>query len=171
MSTPVTIVLLGEPVAWARARPRFKTPGVFITPAKQRNNAAALLLAASDAMEGRDPFDCAVRVDLTVVFAIPSGWSKKKQHQALVGEIRPAKKPDLSNVAKQVEDAFNNLVYRDDAQIVEYGTLRKVYGSQPKVVVTVSPIGIAPNKPSPLIPGIADMKNDTLDDMIDGGAR
>jgi len=45
----------------------------------------------------------------------------------------------LSNIAKQVEDAFNTVVFRDDALIVEYGLLRKVYSRSPKLVVTVRP--------------------------------
>lgn len=132
---PVTILLMGEPVAWARTRLGLRH--VPFTPKRQRNNAATLRLAAQDVMAGRAPLDCALRVDLSAEFGIPASWSKKKQAAALTGEIRPTKRPDLSNVIKQVEDAFNGVVYRDDALIVEYGRLRKVYSGSPKLVVTV----------------------------------
>lgn len=137
MDSAVTVVLRGEPVAWARAR--LGKRGIPFTPKPQRNNAAALRLAAQGAMAGRAPFDCAVRVDLQAEFAIPGSWSRRKQAAAIAGELRPGKKPDLSNIQKQVEDAFNGVVYRDDALIVEYGLCRKVYSTTPKIVVTVRP--------------------------------
>jgi len=90
-------------------------------------------------MTSRLPFDCAVRVDLPVEFSIPSSWSRKKQTAAMRCEMRPGKRPDLSNIAKQIEDAFNTVIFRDDTLIVEYGLLRKVYSHQPKLVVTVRP--------------------------------
>src|SRR5689334_13123483 len=52
---PVTVVLLGEPVAWARTR--INKSGALFTPARQRNNAAALKLAAQQVMANRLPFD------------------------------------------------------------------------------------------------------------------
>jgi Holliday junction resolvase RusA-like endonuclease len=134
---PVTVVLLGEPIPWARTR--INSRGALFTPTRQRNNAAALKLAAQQVMANRLPFDCPVRIDLQAEFLIPSSWSQRKQSTALRGEIRPGKRPDLSNIAKQVEDAFNTVVFRDDALIVEYGLLRKVYSRSPKLVVTVRP--------------------------------
>lgn len=135
---PVTFSLEGEPVAWARTRPGKK--GNLFNPTKQRDNTAALQLMAKVAMAGRAPFDCPVRMNVHAEFSIPSSWSKRKQQNAIVGLIRPGKVPDLSNILKQVEDACNKIVYRDDALIVEYGMIRKVYGLSPRVVVTVSAI-------------------------------
>jgi Holliday junction resolvase RusA-like endonuclease len=137
METPVKLVIYGEPVAWARTRlgPR----GIPFTPTKQRNNAATLRLAAQEAMNGREPFDCALRLDLQAEFAIPGSWSKKKRAAALAGRIRPAKRPDLSNILKQVEDSCNAVVFRDDALIVEF-EVRKIYSAAPKLVVTIQPI-------------------------------
>lgn len=142
LGAPVTIRLLGEPVAWARARPGRQTSGsggFLITPKKQRDNAAMLRGAAQDVMAGRLPFDGPLRLSLSAEFTIPASWSQKKRDRAIRGEERPAKRPDLSNVLKQVEDAFNTVVFRDDALIVEHIT-RKVYSVQPKLVVTVQPL-------------------------------
>ena len=122
---PITVVLMGEPIPWARTR--ISNMGALFTPTRQRNNAAALKLAAQEAMASRLPFDCPVQIDLQAEFSIPSSWSQRKQSAALRGEVRPGKRPDLTNLCKQVEDAFNTVVFRDDALIVEYGLLRKVY--------------------------------------------
>jgi Holliday junction resolvase RusA-like endonuclease len=129
---------MGEPVAWARTRLGLR--GIPFTPKAQRNNAATLRLAAQDAMDGRSPLDCALRIDLSAEFGIPASWSKKRVAAAIAGAIRPTKRPDLSNIIKQVEDALNGVVFRDDALIVEYGRIRKVYSTHPKLIVTVKTI-------------------------------
>jgi len=135
VTAPVTICLLGEPVAWARARLGLRS--VHFTPPKQRNNGVALKLLAQEEMMGRTPMTGALQLDVHAEFRIPKSFSKAKRKAAILGELRPTKKPDLSNIIKQIEDAFNGIVFVDDAQIVQYGNPRKVYGEQPKIVVTV----------------------------------
>jgi len=144
---PVTIILLGEPVAMARTR--ISRGGILFTPAPQRNAMAALRMAAQEAMQhaAAEPFDEPVALTLLAEMRIPYTWSKKKQAAALLGEILPAKKPDLSNTVKLVEDALNTVAFRDDAQIVSIWA-RKVYGNQPKLVCTVSPV-LLPAAPRP----------------------
>ncbi len=161
----MTVVLLGPPTAWARPRPR--PGGGYINPQKQRDNTTALQVIAMQEMAGRAPFDEPIRMDFEAQFEIPSSWSRRRRERALRGEERPAKKPDLSNIVKQIEDGFNGIIFRDDALIVEYGRARKVYSDQAKIVVTIQPI--APPY-SAIIRGITDLENDVLDDMIDAGA-
>ena len=139
---PVTVILLGTPTPFARMR--LSRTGMHFVPAEQRNAAAALQFAADQAMRdagGAAMFDEPLSLTLLAEFPIPSTWSRKKQTRALLGEIRPGKRPDLDNIYKLCADAFNGVVYRDDALIVECW-LRKVYGNQPKLVVTVQPVGV-----------------------------
>lgn len=140
---PVTIVLMGEPVPWARTR--INSSGAQFTPTKQRNTAAAFKIAAAQAMLETNRFarfDEPVRLDLHAEFSIPASWSAKKRAAAIIGAIRPGKRPDIDNLYKLVADACNQLVYRDDALVVETYQ-RKVYGVEPKLVVTVRPIAEA----------------------------
>jgi Holliday junction resolvase RusA-like endonuclease len=147
---PVTITLLGTPVPWSRHQGGRSTKP--FTPAKQRNNAATLRMAAQEEMFERlgdgvpespwrmrpkAPFSVPVRLDVLAELEIPKTWSKRKQSAALAGDVQPGKRPDLSNVIKQIEDALNGVVFTDDALVVEIAA-RKVYGLQPKIVVTVS---------------------------------
>jgi Holliday junction resolvase RusA-like endonuclease len=141
MSDPFTICLLGEPVAWARTR--ISRTGSLFTPQRQRNNAVALKLLAQQEMIGRTPLEGPVMLDVTAEFAIPKSFSRAKREDAITRYIFPTKKPDLSNIVKQVEDALNGVAFRDDAQIVRYGTLQKVYSVQPKIVVTVRSLKVA----------------------------
>src|SRR5271165_3049173 len=145
MSEPVKIVLLGQPVPWARTRS--SKEGVRFTPTKQRNNAATLRRAAQDAMfiggyqaVLRPILDEPVSIDIIAEVAIPASWSNRKRNRAIIGELRPSGRPDLDNILKQIGDALNGVVFRDDASIVEVRA-RKVYGLQPKLVITVAPMG------------------------------
>jgi Holliday junction resolvase RusA-like endonuclease len=140
---PVTIVLLGQPVPWARAGSK---GGHRFTPAKQRNNAATLRLKAIEAMQDmgspdgsglRPLFHIPVRVEILAEFQIPASWSKKKQ-LTMLGQPH-GQKPDLDNIVKQVKDACKSVVYRDDALVAHLGNTRKIWGYQPKLVITVSP--------------------------------
>ena len=55
---------------------------------------------------------------MTALMGVPKSWSNKKRDAALAGTIRPTGKPDWDNFAKML-DAFNEIVWIDDAQIVE----------------------------------------------------
>lgn len=90
--------------------------------------------AAVGAMGGRPPMICAVVMIALVIMPIPTSWSKRRRQMAAAGELKPAKKPDLTNTLKAIEDACNRVVYADDAQIVEI-QIRKRYGDRPRIVV------------------------------------
>ena len=82
--------------------------------------------------------------------SIPKGFSKKKKDAAIMEEIRPVTKPDLSNYMKSVEDALNGIIWQDDNQIVGYleGT-GKYYGMEPRIEITVKEIGVTIWKADP----------------------
>jgi Holliday junction resolvase RusA-like endonuclease len=130
---------MGEPVPFARMR--LSRSGVHFVPAKQRNNAAALKVIAGSVMQEMkaSPFDEPLSLSLHAEFGIPASWSKKKRAAAIIGDIRPGKRPDIDNLYKLAADALNTVVYRDDALIVEVFA-RKVFGVEPKLIVTIKPI-------------------------------
>jgi Holliday junction resolvase RusA-like endonuclease len=137
MTQPLTVVLLGQPVAWARTR---VGNGALFTPPLQRNTAAALRMVAQDAMQRMDisTYTEPVCVTLLAEFGIPASWSKKKRAAALLGMVRPGR-PDIDNVFKLLADSFNRLVWADDALVAELHAQKK-YGLEPKIVATVRPI-------------------------------
>jgi Holliday junction resolvase RusA-like endonuclease len=165
MTGPVTIILLGEPVAFARTR--ISATHAHFTPTKQRNAMSALRIQAHQAMldHGAAVLDEPLRMDLRAEFPIPKSMSKKKRCGALIGTIRPGKKPDIDNLYKLAADALNTIVFRDDALIVE-AMLRKVYSNQPKLVITVQPIAVPQ-----LADTIRDLAPDTLETMIDEAVK
>lgn len=133
----------GQPVG--KGRPRIGKVGAharMFMPAKTVSYESTVALAASQAMQGRELIDGPVRVLMSMFCQIPASWSRKKQEQALAGQIRPTTKPDADNVIKAIFDAINGVVWRDDVQVVELG-VSKVYGAVPGVSVHVSPLEVA----------------------------
>jgi Holliday junction resolvase RusA-like endonuclease len=61
---------------------------------------------------------------------------KKAYRGCLSGSERPAKKPDIDNVAKAFLDAMNGTVYLDDTQVVELN-IKKVYSAVAGVDVAI----------------------------------
>ena len=140
IAEPVTISLAGEPQGKGRARAT--KIGAFIrmyTPEKTRTYEGMIRSAAMDAIGNKPPFEDPVEFVMRAIFPVPASWSGRKRERALLGEIKPGKKPDLDNVAKAWNDALNGVVYRDDALICRM-TLDKRYGPQALVVVTVRPL-------------------------------
>lgn len=88
------------------------------------------------AMRGRRKFQGAVLVEMHFELKIPK---RPKEHQ------HPGKPhtstPDLSNLIKLVEDALNNVVWRDDALIAKIIST-KFYGSNPSTIVVVRELGL-----------------------------
>jgi Holliday junction resolvase RusA-like endonuclease len=95
-----------------------------------------------------------VSVELLAELPIPASWSKKRRNLAILGLIRPGTRPDLDNLFKLAADAMlNGVVVRNDTLVVEIRA-RKIYGLQPKLVVTVRPV-TAPAWALPLAPAEA----------------
>jgi len=120
-----------------KGRPRFTRTGHIYTPDKTRKYEMRLAAAGSDEMVslGIDPTSEPCKVLIRAQFEIPKSWTKAKKLQAEQREIFPGK-PDLDNVAKIVLDAFNGVVFEDDAQVYELRVL-KGYGD-PCLSVAVS---------------------------------
>ena len=129
----VTITLLGAALPY---RHRSALTGHRYLPARQRDQLAALRLAASEAMDGRTMFDEPLMLDLQLDVPIPRSWSRRKQEAALQGLLLPGSRPDLTNVLKLCEDACTAIVFRDDSLVCMQQTFKR-YGLQPKIMLTV----------------------------------
>ncbi len=133
---PVTLTIEGVPVP--KGRPVFGKGRVY-TPARTRafeTGAAWLALAA---MRPRPPLRGPVRVELLFELPIPKSWPAKRRDEARRGLILPDVRPDIDNLQKAILDALRNIVFLDDAQIVDLSS-RKRFGTQPRTVATISPM-------------------------------
>jgi Holliday junction resolvase RusA-like endonuclease len=132
--TPIVIELAGEPKG--KGRPRFvRSTGHAYTPAQTRSYEAVLRMAAQDVMAGRTPIDGPIMVDVLACMPIPASWSKGKRANAIAGSVRPTSRPDVDNLVKML-DAFNEVVWRDDKQVV-WCQVSKIYSEKPCLRVEV----------------------------------
>ena len=123
----------------AKGRPKFSRGPQFVrvyTPAKTERYENLVKLCAAGAMGSHALLDGPLEVSLVVYLPIPTSWSKKKQAAALAGTVMPTKKPDLDNITKALKDGMNQVVYHDDAQVVD-AHLWKRYAATPRVAVRV----------------------------------
>lgn len=132
----VRIDLPGIPRGKGRGRAVSTPQGARVyTDAKTRSYEARLAGAAAEAMKGQPPTDLPVRLTMSVFFAVPQSWSKKKRAQALAGTIWPTVKPDADNTLK-LTDALNGIVWVDDKQVV-IATVFKSYSERPGLMIEV----------------------------------
>lgn len=142
--SPIRFTVPGQPVG--KGRPRVSSiagHARMYTPAKTANYEGLVAHAAQTAMAGRPlldgPVACAVHIDC----AVPASWSQKKQRMALAAEILPTSKPDADNVVKAIFDGLNDVLWRDDVQVVDLA-VRKRYSATPCVRVEVHSLKIRP---------------------------
>ena len=137
VAAPITVVIGGQPVA--KARPRATRRGFVYTPAHVRKYEAHGRLAAQLAMGDRAPIEVPVRLELVVEVPVPASWSARKRSLAVAGDLLPTSRPDVDNYIKAGLDSLNEIVVRDDSQIVEI-TARKRFSIAPKLAMTVFPL-------------------------------
>ena len=131
----ISFTIPGQPQG--KGRPRVGSIGGharMFTPAKTVAYEGLIAHAAQQARGDLPLLDGPLVVNLVLHCQIPASWSKKKQQQALAGEIRPTTKPDIDNVLKAVLDGCNGVLWRDDVLVVTV-SVTKLYASVPSVCV------------------------------------
>lgn len=137
MDGEIIVELAGGPKG--KGRPRFsRATGHTYTDAKTRSYEGALRFASQEAMAGRLPMEGPLKVVVRAYLPIAESWSKKKRADAIAGRVQPTVKPDADNLIK-VLDALNEVVWRDDKQIV-HATIIKAYAERPRLTIAVSRI-------------------------------
>lgn len=86
-----------------------------------------------------EPLGQPVVIDALFMMPIPKSTSKVKQRAMLNGTYHHTVKPDVDNILKFYLDVLNNLVVKDDNQVVEVRA-RKIYSSKPGVHLRIIPI-------------------------------
>lgn len=80
--------------------------------------------------------DKPLKMNIDVFMLIPASYSKEKKTKALENKLRPIVKPDCDNIAKNINDSLNGILYPDDKQIVSL-TVNKFYSDSEYVKVTL----------------------------------
>lgn len=134
----IVIDLAGVPVP--KGRPRFsRKTGHTYTPTKTRSYEDAVKFAASEAMKGRVPFEGPCSMRIIASLPVPASWSKKKQTAAREQTLLHTKRPDVDNFMKCALDALNEVVFRDDSQVVKI-VATKLYSDKPGLLIEICEI-------------------------------
>ncbi len=137
----VTFTVPGQPVG--KQRPRFSRAGNHVrayTPEKTVNYETLVRVEYERQCNGfRFSDDAQLDMRIMAWFQIPKSASKKRRQAMEERRVRPTTKPDSTNIAKAIEDGLNGVAYHDDAQIVDT-MIRRFYGAEPRVVVTIQEV-------------------------------
>lgn len=85
------------------------------------------------------PSEEVIQASIIAYYPIPKSFSAKKLRMIKEGDLLPAKKPDLDNIAKAILDSLNNIAYKDDSQVCQL-TMLKQYDDRPRVEVTLKEV-------------------------------
>jgi Holliday junction resolvase RusA-like endonuclease len=87
----------------------------------------------------KKPFTEQLSVSLKIYRQIPKSTTKKDRALFLAGIKRPVVKADIDNYSKSVLDALNDIIYKDDSQVVDlYAS--KYYSDNPRVEIIIKEI-------------------------------
>lgn len=142
MTKSVFICVPGEPVG--KGRPRIGRRGkhaMMFTPQKTADYEAIVRQEAEKSMAGQELLAGPVELKLQIFTAIPKSYSKAKAQAARLGKIAPTKKPDIDNVVKAICDAFNEVVWLDDVQVVDLHVTKR-FGEEPCIIAIVTALDL-----------------------------
>lgn len=122
-------VILGPPIPLKRARKGVR--GFYDSQKELKQQAILSLIVDYGTFV---PIKEPIRVLMKFFMPIPDSLSKPKK-AALDGQDH-IKKPDLTNLAKFYEDAFNEVLWADDALIYEM-RLQKSYDTTPRTEILI----------------------------------
>lgn len=117
----------GDPVP--KGRPRFKRIKNFVStysPAKTMTYERELAIKGAEQMENRPLLECPLRVEVEAIFQMPVRKPKPNQ----------LPRSDVDNLLKIVGDGLNEIVWKDDRQIVS-ASVSKRHGPTPMMIVRV----------------------------------
>jgi Holliday junction resolvase RusA-like endonuclease len=114
----VIFSVYGQPVP--KKRPRVTRYGHAYTPKESLAYENEVALMAKSAMGSSEALETPVAAYIYINYAVPPSYSKKRKEACLNGSERPTGQNlgDIDNVAKQILDACNGIVYKDDRQVV-----------------------------------------------------
>lgn len=125
-----------EPVGQMRARHAAIGGHSRTYKAAKQKQAETSLLALSLPYVPSAPLDGPLELTVDAYMPIPASMPKFRRELALNGEIRPTKKPDVSNILKHVEDVFNGVFWTDDKNVVS-AMCRKFYSDRPRYEIEI----------------------------------
>lgn len=122
-----------------KSRPRFNTKtGRTYKVNQDRVYEAQIRTAFIDG--GFNKSDKYIRLELDMFFQVPKSYNKKRRFNCLSNIEKPAKKPDIDNVLKNILDSLNGYAYNDDIQVIEVVCKKYYTEEEDYVMITIKEI-------------------------------
>lgn len=139
-SYEVKFILYGEPRGQMRSRSaRTKKSVRHYKDPIQESWESRCWQAAHEARPPVKLLEGPINLCVRVYKAIPKSWSAKKKEAAAHGTLRPTSRPDMSNYIKNIEDVCNQLIWKDDAQVISFEGSGKWYtNGKPRMEVIIT---------------------------------
>ncbi len=129
--------LLGIPVA--KRRPRFSRRGDYVVTYNeqrfQENDIRYQILNQMSLCGPVTPVLCNVALQMYFHTPIPGSWSRKRRIAAR--GLPDCTRPDIDNYVKMYCDVMNELIYKDDRQVVSL-YCEKSYSDRPRVELYIT---------------------------------
>ena len=132
----IKLTVLGKPLA--KGRPKFSSKGKFVrvyTPKKTTDYETLIKFSAQE-VAPKELLEGPVTMEIEAHLPIPKAMSKKKRALIKSHDLRPITRPDIDNYAKIVLDALNDIIYKDDNQVVSLN-IRKFYSEKPRMEIYI----------------------------------
>ena len=119
--------------AQAKQRPRInRNTGRVYTPGATSKYEKLVKESYGDNPWFEDQF---ISIKILFKFEVPKSYSKKKQDEALAGNLRPTK-GDIDNYIKSVLDGLNKVAFLDDRYICNI-TAEKMFAEESETIVEI----------------------------------
>ena len=140
MLTNLKITIYSVPVAKARPRTVFTNGKIrTYTPKKTTVFENELRSLAFLAMREKTITEKPIMLKVNFGIPVPNSWSKVKKNKAFENAIKPVTRPDIDNYLKCILDGLNNVVFKDDSQVVEISASKK-YMQIPKTDIFIQEV-------------------------------
>ncbi len=131
----ITINILGKPQA--KQSFKFTRTGIRYQPkevkeSKQNMTAQIIQQLPKDYKPLTGPV---IIEELSFIFPPLKSFSIKKMDKMRQWKLYKITKPDIDNLMKNLFDACNNILWLDDAQIVEIRLIKKIYNDTPGIYI------------------------------------
>ena len=120
--------------AQAKQRPRInRNTGRVYTPGATNKYEKLVKESYGDNPCFEDQF---ISIKILFKFEVPKSYSKKRQSEALAGNLRPTK-ADIDNYIKSVLDGLNKVAFLDDRYIYSIEATKVYTDGEPEVIVEI----------------------------------
>lgn len=130
----ITIVVPGLITPWKRIQQNRKN-GTWYTDPDVETYQSGVRREAKIVMAGEAPTAWPLELSFLGVWPVPESYSKREREFALAGFLAKTTTPDLENSFKAVLDSLQQIVFRNDKQIVSLGRCAKIYGDRPRLEI------------------------------------